>query len=82
MPSFAEHIFQASTAEQSIIQKRGKKEQEDSQPEVQNVTVNVRNSFDGLLLDLVICHGWNPDHHLLLLRTDEATYRAMSKQMC
>lgn len=39
---------------------------------MQNVTVNVGNSFDGLLLDLVICHGWNPEHHLLL-QTDEAT---------
>ena len=38
------------------------------------MTVNVRNSFNGLLLDLVISHGWNPQHHLLL-RTDQATQR-------
>ena len=41
---------------------------------VQNMTVNVRNSFNGLLLDLVISHGWNPQHHLLL-RTDQAIQR-------
>ena len=41
---------------------------------VQNMTVNVRNSFNGLLLDLVISHGWNPQHHLLL-RTDQAIHR-------
>ena len=69
MPSFAEHIFQAATAKQSIIQKTGR---QSTRGWVQNVTVNVGNSFDGLLLDLVICHGWNPEHHLLL-RTDEAT---------
>jgi len=69
MPSFAGHIFQASTAKQSIIQKTGR---QSTRGWVQNVTVNVGNSFDGLLLDLVICHGWNPEHHLLL-RTDQAT---------
>jgi hypothetical protein len=69
MPSFTEHIFEASAAKQSIFQKTGRQA---TRGWVQNVTVNVGHSFDGLLLDLVICHGWNPEHHLLL-RTDQAT---------
>jgi hypothetical protein len=32
----------------------------------QTVTIDVCDSFDGLLLHLVVGHGGNPEHHLLL----------------
>lgn len=34
--------------------------------EAQTVTVDIRDRFDGLLLGLVVGHGRDPEHHLLL----------------